>query len=495
MAKDKLKVGIIGAGIGGLATALRLSAKAGFEVDVFEANSYPGGKLSEFRLGEYRFDAGPSLFTMPQYVDELYQLARPTNIPPLPYQKMDTVCHYFWEDGTRIDAAASPDAFAREVEEKLKVPGSVVLQKLEDSARKYQLTGDTFLHKSLHHLNTWTTSSVAKALLQLPRLNIFRSMHQDNRKRLKHPKLVQLFNRFATYNGSDPYRATALLNMIPHFEHGIGTYFPEGGMFAITDHIYKLGKEKGVRYHFDSPVEKILVKDGRARGLLVNGKEKAFDLVVSNMDVFFTYRNLLADQKAPERMLRQEKSTSALIFYWGIGKQFSELDLHNIFFSEDYQAEFEHLRQGKIYEDPTVYINIGSKYAPEDAPAHGENWFTMVNVPYDSGQDWDKLIAQTRNRVLKKLSRMLGTDIEPLIEVEDLLEPRSIQRKTSSHLGALYGTASNSQMAAFLRHPNFSRRIDDLYFCGGSVHPGGGIPLCLLSAKIVEQEIKRTHGG
>lgn len=206
------------------------------------------------------------------------------------------------------------------------------------------------------------------------------------------------------------------------------------------------------------------------------------------MDVVPTYRKLLADQPAPERTLAQERSSSALIFYWGIRQQFCELDLHNILFSQDYAHEFRQIfDQHQVPEDPTVYINITSKLEPMDAPQGCENWFVMINVPGDTGQDWDMLIPKARKTILARISSALNTDIEPLIEVEDLLEPRTIASRTGSHQGSLYGASSNATMAAFLRHPNFSRKLDNLYFCGGSVHPGGGIPLCLLSAKIVDQ--------
>jgi phytoene dehydrogenase-like protein len=185
--------------------------------------------------------------------------------------------------------------------------------------------------------------------------------------------------------------------------------------------------------------------------------------------------------------LRQPKSTSALIFYWGIRQSFPELDLHNILFSQDYQKEFNALDAGTIDDDPTVYINITSKYHAPDAPEGCENWFTMINVPYNNNQDWDALIATARKNIVTKINRVLNTDIESLLVCEQILDPRSIESKTQSHLGALYGTSSNNRMAAFLRHANFSSRIRNLYFCGGSVHPGGGIPLCLLSAKIVDE--------
>lgn len=481
-----MKTGIIGAGIAGLAAAVRM-VRRGHEVHVYEANAYPGGKLSAFDLEGYRFDAGPSLFTMPHYVDELFELSDKVPETHFQYEKLPIVCNYFWEDGTRLSAYAEPEAFAQETEDKLGVPAKKVKQLLEDSARKYEVTGRIFLEKSLHKAKTWTNWPVAKAMLKIPTLDLFTDMNSVHQRMVGHPKLVQLFNRFATYNGSNPYKAPGLLSIIPHFEHQIGAFYPKGGMVNITNAVYELALELGVNFHFNSPVEKINVQKQKATGLQIGGQTHDFDRIISNMDVFFTYRKLLPEQKQPERILKQEKSSSAVIFYWGIKKSFPELDLHNIFFSDNYPAEFDALAKGKMYEDPTVYVNISSKYTPEDAPAGCENWFTMINAPYNDGQDWDQLIEQIREATIQKISRILGIDIRNLIECEEILEPRTIESKTASHLGALYGTSSNNKMAAFLRHPNFSNRIKNLYFCGGSAHPGGGIPLCLLSAKIVDE--------
>ena len=469
-----------------MASAVRMASR-GHEVHVFESNSYPGGKLSEFELQGYRFDAGPSLFTMPQYVDDLYRAAGENPAHHFEYERLPVVCHYFWEDGTNLLAYAEKGRFAEEVEDKLGVPPERLHRALADSQRKYELTGRIFLEKSLHRLDTWLNGRVLRAMLAIPGLDLFTNMNAVNRRHLKEPRLVQLFNRFATYNGSNPYKAPGLLSIIPHFEHHIGAFFPRGGMYNITKSIYDLAVRKGVTFHFNTPVQEIIVREGRAEALRLDEREEPFERIISNMDVFFTYRKLLPRERHPERTLRQQKSTSALIFYWGIRRQFPELGLHNIFFSEDYRTEFRHLEEGKLFDDPTVYINITQKCEPGDAPEGCENWFTMINAPYDSGQDWDSLIRQSRKQILDKLSRMLQVDIEPLIECEEVLEPRTIESKTASHLGALYGTSSNNRMAAFLRHPNFSSRIKGLYFCGGSVHPGGGIPLALLSAKIVDE--------
>jgi phytoene dehydrogenase-like protein len=206
------------------------------------------------------------------------------------------------------------------------------------------------------------------------------------------------------------------------------------------------------------------------------------------MDVFFAYGNLMPSAKKPQKILAQERSSSALIFYWGISKSFAELDVHNIFFSADYEQEFSELfDHHTISDDPTVYINISSKLNVADAPTGNENWFVMINAPSSKGQDWDQLIKRTRKNVLLKLNRLLKTDIESFIVSENILDPRSIEKKTYSHQGSLYGTSSNSQFSAFMRHANRSSQFENLFFCGGSVHPGGGIPLCLYSAKIVSE--------
>lgn len=475
---------IIGAGIAGIATSLRLRA-SGYEVQVFEANEYPGGKLHAFRLGGYRFDAGPSLFTLPELVTELFGLFGDEPADHFNYCQKKTVCNYFWEDGTRFSVSADQGEFVKSASETFGVEPERLQKYLRSSQKKYELTAPLFLEKSLHKIGTYLSADTLRALVKMPQLHIGRSLDQVNRQSLGEPHLVQMFNRYATYNGSSPYSTPGIMSMIPHLELHGGTYFPKGGMHSITMSLFELAKRQGVRFDFKTKVEQILLEKGRVVGVQTPGFRQLADVVVSNMDIFSTYKKLLPDQRHPERTLKQERSSSAVIFYWGIRQKFPQLDLHNILFSADYQQEFEHLFDKKtLFDDPTVYINITSKEEPGDAPEGCENWFVMVNAPGDHGQDWDQLVAQARQDIVRKVNRLLGTDLAPLIEVEDVLTPPLIERRTSSYRGALYGAASNSKFAAFLRHPNFSSRIKNLYCCGGSVHPGGGIPLCLLSAKI-----------
>lgn len=481
---------IVGSGIAGLAAAIRLINK-GYEVSVFETNTYPGGKLSEITINGYRFDAGPSLFTLPEQMEELFLLSGKDPKKHFEYIKLPVACHYFWEDGIQVKTWADINKFAEEVETKLGEPAENIRKALKKSSYIYDHLAPLFMHRSLHKFGTWTNKEALKSYLKMGKLGIFSTMHHANSKNFDHPKLVQLFNRYATYNGSNPYETPATLNIIPHLEFNIGAFFPKKGMHDITLSLYNLAKGLGVKFNFNSKVEEILVERDKAVGVLVNGEKSYADLVVNNMDMVNAYKTILRKQKQPTKLLDQPKSSSALIFYWGVKKVFPELDLHNIFFSDNYKEEFDHIfHQKNIYKDPTVYINITSVYKSDDAPVNCMNWFTMINVPNNQGQDWDKLIQEARKNIFQKINRILNTDIESLIEVEEILEPRTIESKTSSANGALYGNSSNNRYAAFLRHANYSSSIKNLYFCGGSVHPGGGIPLCLLSAKIMSEMIE-----
>lgn len=483
-----MKTAIIGSGIAGLATSIRL-AKRGMEVDVFETNSHCGGKLTVISRDGFTWDAGPSLFTMPHFVDELLALAG-LGTDCFSYRKLDEACRYFWEDGTTVTAHADGNAFAKEMEIKLGVKASSVRAALYKAKELHEATSPLFLEQSLHKATNFLNGSTLKAMAMLPRFDLHRTMHEVNRTRFRNPKAVQLFDRFATYNGSNPYRAPGVLNVIPHLEHNVGTFLPHGGMHSIAKALEQTAVQLGVRLHLNTPVERIVVSNGKANGIWVNSKQWDADIVVSNMDVVPTYRRLLRDQKAPEEILKQERSSSALIFYWGMKGLSPQLGLHNIFFSDDYGREFNTLFvQKDIVDDPTVYVNITSKYENDHAPDGHENWFVMVNAPANEGQDWDAIIDRTRNNVIGKLNRMLGRDLKSEIICEELLDPRAIELRTGSHMGSLYGSSSNHWRSAFLRHPNFKQDIKNLYFCGGSVHPGGGIPLCLLSARIVDELI------
>jgi len=485
------KVSVIGSGIAGLAAAIRLAIR-GYEVDVFERNEYPGGKLSLIEKDGYRFDAGPSLFTQPQYLEQLFHEAGESIEDFFEYQKVDLSCRYFFENGKIINAWTEASRYEEELVSILGEKPGTLKNYLQQSASLYESVGSIFLNQSLHRLNTWLQPKVFKALGKVKPAHLFDSLHSFNQSKFISAEAIQIFNRYATYNGSDPYQTPGMMSMIPHLELNEGTFYPKGGMISITNALYQLACKKGVRFHFSLSVQQIVKKNQDIKGVIVNDHFHQSDIVVSNADVYFTYGQLLNDDKKAERLLKQERSCSGQIFYWGMNRSFPELHLHNIFFSSDYKKEFQFLfKEGRLYDDPTVYINITSKMEEGQAPVGKENWFLLINAPANAGANAESDRLKLRENVIQKLSRILQTDIASAIETEDYLNPDRIEKRTGSYLGALYGTSSNSRSAAFLRHPNFHSSYKGLYFCGGSVHPGGGIPLCFKSAEIAVNEIEK----
>ena len=484
---DRRSVIIIGSGIAGLAASIRLASE-GYQVQVFEKNGYAGGKINAFTQDGYQFDEGPSLFTEPHLIEDIFRAANVDMASYFNYKPVEVACTYFYESGKTLHAYTDPDKFAAEAEQVAGEPASHIKNYLEDARSLYTRIGAVFLDHSLHKRHTWLHRRFTHALGALRGRHLLKSLHAHNAKVFNRPELVQLFDRYATYNGSNPYKAPSMLSMIPHLEHNGGVFYPKGGMISISEALHKLAVAKGVVFHFHSPVSYIINPNDLAVGVVSNEKNYFADAVISNMDAYFTYKHLLCDDRKANKLLKQERSSSALIFYWGMAKHFPALGLHNIFFSKDYQAEFKAIfKKYRVYGDPTVYINITSKEEREHARQGGENWFVMVNAPANRGQEWDKISVELRAAIITKLSRMLGEDIAPFIESESVMTPEDIETKTSSFMGSLYGTSSNSRKAAFARHPNFSKAIKGLFFCGGSVHPGGGIPLCLRSGKIAAE--------
>ena len=236
-----MKVAIIGSGIGGICSAIRLKKK-GFDVDVFEKNEFPGGKLSTFKLGDFRFDAGPSLFTMPHLVDELFTICdeNPRNF--FNYKKKKIHCKYFWNDGKKFTAYSDKNKFFNEVEKEFNISGHVVKKYLNKAEIKYNLTEKIFLNKSLHKLSTYLNTDTIKALFRINFFQINKTLNKVNQDELKNKYLVQMFNRYATYNGSSPYKTPGMMSLIQHLENHYGTYIPVGGMHEISKSLYKSSK-------------------------------------------------------------------------------------------------------------------------------------------------------------------------------------------------------------------------------------------------------------
>lgn len=485
-------IAVIGSGLGGLSAAIRLAHK-GFDVTVYEQNSSPGGKARSLTTDNFRFDTGPSLLTVPFVIEELFASVDENISDYLTIKKLNNLCRYFYNDGTVLNAYAEAEIFASEIESNTTEKKVNLFRYLDYCRKIYDLTADIFLFNDLYDISTYTNAKALKTLFKIGKIDSFRTMDEANRSFFTDEKIIQLFNRYATYNGSNPYECPATLNIISHVEYNIGGYYIEGGMYQLTEALYALALKKGVKFEFRSKVSRIIHHKTFVQGIEVDGKAIHCEAVISNADVYNTYNYLLGDSssKAAKKYNSLEPSSSALVYYWGVDIISDKLDVHNILFSSEYKTEFDELFEKKVYPtDPTIYIYISSKFAGSDAPNGMENWFVMINTPYvnDNMKIPDEKL---RNIILEKIKNTTGYDIKEKIRCEQIMTPFDIESQTGSFKGSIYGISSNNRKAAFMRQPNRSKHYKGLFFTGGSAHPGGGIPLVLLSGKICAEAVMK----
>lgn len=495
----KKNIAVIGAGIGGLSAAARLSAK-GYNVTVFEQSSTPGGKANQLIFNGFRFDTGPSLLTMPFVIDELFADCGKKTEDYIKIKPLEILCKYFYPDNTTITAYNDTEKFAAEISGKTTDSKGSVLDYLKYSEKIYERTNEMFLHRSLSELKTFFNKKAFNTLLHIKDIDPFRTMHEANKSFFNDPKTIQLFDRYATYNGSDPYKAPATLNIIQHVEYNLGGYYAKEGIYSVVNGLYKLNLELGTRFSFNSEVKKIVTQENKVSALKVKSaagdvKVLPFDIIISNADVYNTGKYLLDKPDSENKYSKHEPSSSALVFYFGVKGIHPQLEAHNILFSDDYSEEFKDIFDKKsIPQSPTIYIYISSKLIHEDAPEGNENWFVMINMPHYQGNEKPDT-EMIKSRLLTRIRIATGIDLSDKIIEEKLLTPEMIEHNTGSHGGSLYGISSNSKQAAFLRQQNKSRELKGLYYCGGSAHPGGGIPLVILSGEITASMIMKHEGG
>jgi phytoene desaturase len=484
---------VIGGGIGGLTAALLLAHK-GFQVDLFERQSNVGGKALSISRDGFRFGMGPPLFTMPFILEDVFRQTGRELSEHMELLPLNEITRYFYPDGTVFHAHRDMGDYYREAWEKFGVQPQELADYFAYCRTIYDLTADIFLFTPFHEWRDVIFDR--KRWNQIPELfkmDPFRNMHRANSRFFSDPRIIQMMDRFATFNGSSPYRVPATLNIVSHVEH-MGAFVPAEGIYQIPRTLARAAAEEGVRFHLGTEVTGITTRKDAVTGITAGGREIPFDIVVSNSDVNHTYMNLL---KKPSmlsavkyRLL--EPSTSALVFSWGVRGSEERLSTHNILFSERYRQEFRDLMSKKRCPvDPTVYIYISSRFNPADAPEGCENWYVMINAPYVKNQDWQAETDRSRETVIRKIEQTFRIDIRSRILFEEVLTPVDIQRRTLSRAGSIYGISSNNTVAAFLRQRNRSTRFKGLYFAGGSASPGGGIPLVMLSGQMAAELVER----
>lgn len=490
---------VIGAGIGGLSAAIRLAAQ-GRHVIVLEQNEAPGGKMREVRADGFRWDTGPSVIAMRPVFEELFAAAGERLDDHLTLRPVEPLTRYFYPDGTVLDATRDAERMARQLAahagpiDRRDVRGYAAY--LQHAAFLHRVTGPLFIYGPRPRLTDLVKVPLGDAL----RLQPFFTLHRSIAGYVHSPHLQKLLGRFATYIGSSPYHAPATLGAISDVELNQGVWYPEGGVFSIARALHALACQLGAEVRLGCPVQDIKVERGRATGVRLRGpaqqagEEIRADAVLANVDAALVYNRLLPQGIAPTRRSRtlglQRLSCSGFILLLGVRGRHDDLAHHNIFFSEDYRQEFVDIFDRNVPPgEPTVYVSITSKTTPQDAPPGHENWYVMVNAPAVGPEfDWNKRAPAYREVVLRQLEKF-GLNLRDQIVTERMITPVDIETRTASWRGALYGEMFDSPWVAFRRPTSRAGDIGRLYLAGGTTHPGGGVPMVMLSGKLAANAI------
>ncbi len=481
---------VIGAGLGGLSAAISL-ATDGYAVTVLEKNGLPGGKLNVATKDGFRFDLGPSLLTMPHVFAALFERAGRSMSDYVRFRELPTQWRNFFEDGVRFDFCSDLRQQEHELSKLGPEAGRGFLAFLEYSRSLLKLTERGYFASGLESLG----ETLAHYGLDALRFDPARSLDGGVRRFVREPHLVDALNYFVKYVGSSPYDAPALLNLLPYVQWGYGVWYVEGGMHALARALEALLRDLGGEISYGVEVVGLQREAGRIRAVLgAESQRFAADVVVSNMEVLPFYERIAAEP--PSFLARYRKfapSCSGLVLHLGVDRCYPELAHHNVFHSRNAREHFDSVFERRVLsEDPTLYVVAPSKTDPALAPAGCEVIKVLPHIPHLERDDdfSEEDYAALRERVLAKLERMGLEGLRRHIVAEETLTPREIARLYASNGGSIYGVVSDRFKNLGFKAPQRSERYANLYFVGGSVNPGGGMPMVVLSGQLAAAKIR-----
>ncbi len=481
---------IVGAGIGGIATAARL-AKKGYRVTVVEKCEKPGGRCGQMTVEGHRFDTGATLFMMPKQYAETYAALGENMNDQLNLERINPTYHLFFQDNSQLELNSDLHEMMEQVE--AIEPGSFerLLCYLAEGRGCYELSLPNVINKDFRSLGEFINPRMIPIFF---RLKAFTQHAQYAQKFFKSSKLQMAFTFQDMYMGLSPYESPATYSFMQYTELADGLFFPIGGMYRIAETLTAIAEKLGVHFLYNSPVDKILIEGERAKGvLLCDGQQLTSDLVVANADLGYVYRSLLPDDGEAARIDHKEYGCSTLMFYWGLDKQFPQLGPHNLFFSGDYRKGFEDIfKSDRMPDEPNFYIHAPVRMDPSAAPAGFDTLYVAVPVGHidsKNPQDWASLQAKARAFILNRLAQVGMNDLESHIKVEVGFGPQDWQGRYNLSRGSAHGLSHKLTQMAYFRPHNRHKRYRNLYFVGASTHPGTGVPTVLVSARLTTQRI------
>ncbi len=477
---------VIGAGLGGLSVATQL-ARHGCSVDLYEKNSYAGGRCATMTRNGFRFDVGATLFLMPDIFRRAFADLGENIDDHLTLLRVDPTSEVFFQDGKTLALTADCKELSESLERFERGSFGRALSYLNFGHDAFHTSLTTLMEKDFRKARDFFT---VKNLTTFASLRVFSNHYGMVARAFKSPHLRAAFSYHDLYVGLDPHHAPGMYAMLPALELLEGLYYPKGGMASIATALLSIAEKNGVRFHPETPVERILTRDGRACGVSMHGEDHPADIIVANADAPYAYRELLGETLRR----RFDYSCSAYTFYWSLSRRIPQINhQHNIFVSEDYRGELS-----KIFGDNGFsprghfYANFPSRTDPEAAPEGQDSAMVIVPCGHTVGpeRDWESEQAQAREWVLHRLSRCGLPDIEGSIRDELAFTPKTWESGTNLTGGAVFGSLNHKLLQmGYFRLPNRHPKYHNLYFVGGSTAPGSGLPMVLIGARLTGERI------
>ena len=487
---------VIGAGLGGIVTAARL-ARAGFIVKVLEKQETPGGRCSQFMRDGHRFDIGATLFLMPEVFEETYSALGKKMEDHLVLHRIDPTYRIRFEDGIQLDLTSDLNAMETQLE--AIEPGSFggLLRYLVEGYESYHLCLQRFVGRNFYHFTEYFSLQNLPLLIKLKAL----VKHYDNIDHYVHdPHLKAAFTFQNMYLGLSPFDAPATYSLVQYTELAEGVWYPIGGIYRVIESLTEVAEEYGVNFTYNTPVKHIEVAGNRAIGVeLQDGSRMSADVIIANADLPYVYSHLLPESAEAHRLEQLKYTCSAIMFYWGVDKVYPQLGTHNVFLADEYRTSFERIFNDHLLPDePSFYVHAPARIDPSAAPLGQDTLMVLVpagHLDTHTTQDWDALQARARSAILHRLAASTGiVDLEQHLKFEVSYTPRDWLSLFNLAKGAAFGLSHNFMQVGYLRPHNRHHTYRNLYFVGSSTHPGTGLPMVLLSARLTTERILKENG-
>jgi phytoene desaturase len=489
------KVVIIGAGMGGLAAALRL-AHLGFEVTVLEKQPKPGGRSNVIEEAGFRVDIGPTILVMKDAIGETYRAIGQDLDQRLEFVQLDPNYRVYYHDGTHLDLFSNMALLAQEVETIERGASERLFQFIGAGARKFEL-GMDFVDRNFNNLTDLANPAAGLRLLQT---QAHQNLYQQVANFFNHnDKLTKAFSFHSMFLGLSPYDALAMYSLITYADLALGMWYPKGGIYALVEDMVALAAEMGVEIRTQSPVQQICVDHGRVTGVrLESGEQIQADLVISNADLPYTYRHLIGPEHrrryTDSRLDAMQYACSGYLLFLGVDRTYPHIQHQGLYFSEDYRANLDDIFKNKnIPAEPSFHLNIPTVTDPSLAPEGHSLVYVLAPMPNLTADiDWDVAAPIVREKLLESLSKIIDPDIREHIVWEREYRPTDWEQDINAVYGTAFGSlAHNFFQSSYFRPHNKDRDISGLYFVGQGTYPGIGMPMVHISAKLVAERIKK----